>query len=330
MAHDLVLNKQQRLYRISHLLFRNPRGLTTRDLARLCGVDQRTIQRDILELGESGTPVWQSDERPPRYGIAKGYYLLPIRFEIAEAVALYLAGRLLARYCGHSDAYTPAALAKLANVLPEPMNQHMHATIAHLATRGEQAASARVVATLANAWASQRVVSIHYRGAHREAAREYHLHPYCLEASGEGGAIYVIGWAEPGEALRTFKIERILTATLLDRTFELPETFDGPRLLDSCWGIMYGDEREDVVLRFAASATRRLKETLWHPTQQLHDLPDGGCELRFSLANPDEMAYWVRGWGPQVEVLAPARLRQQMAEEVRALGETYGGEGGIA
>jgi proteasome accessory factor B len=327
MDDSIVLNKSQRFFRISHLLYRHPRGLTTRELAKLCHVDQRTIQRDILDLQDNGIPLWESDDRPGRYGIERGYYVPPIHFELPEAVALYLAGRLLARYSAHCDAHTAAALAKLANVLPDPMAQHMHATIQRLATRQEDGDVEQVVETLATAWATQRVVHIRYLGANSDEAREYDLHPYCLEASGEGGAVYVIGRAAQADALRTFKVERILAAKLTAETFEPPEDFDGPRLLDSCWGIMYGDELEEVALRFAASATRRVKETTWRPSQRLTDLPDGGCELRFTLAHPEEMVYWIRGWGPQVEVLAPAWLRAQMAAEARAMGAVYGKEG---
>lgn len=327
MDSEMIWNKAQRLFRISCLLFRNPQGLTSRELARLCQVGQRTIQRDIQELGESGTPVWQSDDRPPRYGIEKGYYIPPIHFSLPEAVALYLAGRLLARYCDHCDVHTPAALAKLASVLPEPISHHMHATIAQLATRQEDSAIGEIMEVLASGWAAQRVVHILYRGAGHEAAREYRLHPYCLEASGEGGAVYVIGWAEPANDLRTFKLERILKAELTAETFQFPPDFDGPQLLDGCWGIMYGDAFEQVTLRFAPSATRRVKETIWHSSQRLTDLPDGGCELHLTLAHPEEMVYWIRGWGPQVQVMTPAWLRARLAAEARELVDLYQEEG---
>jgi predicted DNA-binding transcriptional regulator YafY len=33
----------------------------------------------------------------------------------------------------------------------------------------------------------------------------------------------------------------------------------------------------------------------------------------------------VRGWGPQVEVLEPRWMRQQLAEEAAQLGALYGG-----
>lgn len=318
----IIFNKAQRLTHISHLLYHNPRGLTTRELAKLCNVNQRTIQRDLHDLEDTGVPLWQEEGR---YGILEGYYIPPIHLKLPEAVALYLAGRLLARYSDRFDAHTASALAKLANVLPEPMAAHMHASIQRLATRQQDRQVEQMMETLATAWASQREVHIRYLGAQSEEPREYDLWPYCLEASGEGNAVYVIGWVPHIQELRTFKLERIQEARLTDRVFEAPSEFDAPTLLDSCWGIMYGEVKERVILRFAPSATRRLLETNWHPSQTLEILPDGGCLLTFEIAHPEEMIYWIRGWGPQVEVLEPDWLRAQMAAEAKATAALYEG-----
>jgi len=325
MEPRLAQHKSQRLMQISQLLYRHPHGLTTRELAGLCGVDQRTIQRDLADLEDMNIPIWDDEGSPPRYGILSGYYIPPIHLRLPEAASLYLAGRLLARYCDHCDAHAAAALAKLAAVLPEALAEPLQASVQRLATRNEDRDYEQVLETLVTGWATQRVVRLRYWRVGGEQPRECELWPYFLEASGVGASVYVIGHAPHASGLRTFKVNRILTATLSDRTFERPDDLNGPQLLDSCWGVMYGDEREQVVLRFDASATRRVQETHWHPSQQLTMLPDGGCELRLEIANPQEMLYWVRGWGPQVEVLAPDWLRAQVASEAGATARRYQG-----
>jgi len=86
---------------------------------------------------------------------------------------------------------------------------------------------------------------------------------------------------------------------------------------------MYGAALEDVALRFAPSATQRTKEAIWHPSRRLTDLPSGGRELHLTLAHPEEMVYWIRSWGPQVQVLTPAWLRARLAAGARALVDLY-------
>lgn len=327
-SHEPTDTRMQRLSRITNLLYRHPDGLTVSELARLCEVSIRTISRDIKVIEGAGVPLWDdadevSGNEPVRHGILGGYYLPPIHLTLDDALALFLAARLLARYADSFDPHIAAALAKLAGVLPESIASHIHATIRDLACRDLDNHFVEVLSTLAIGWASRRAVEIRYRSARSENVHTYTLHPYFIEPSAVGYATYVIGHASWFDALHTFKVERIESATLTRETFVVPEDFDGPALLRDAWGIMYGDPHEELVLRFAPAVTRRVKETCWHPSQELEDRPDGGCVLTLRLAHVAEMVYWVRGWGDQVEVLAPDWLRAQLADEARAVLAQY-------
>lgn len=316
--------KAQRLSRLNHFLYRNPQGLTAAELARLCGVHKRTIQRDLHDLEEMGVPVWDDEGDPPRYGVISGYYLPPIHLSLNDALALYLASRLLARQAELYDPHIASALAKLAGILPEAMARHIHATIREMASRQDSHLT-ETLETLATAWATGRVVQMRYQASGSENIHGYRLKPYFIEACGDYRGTYVIGWADYFDAVYTFRVERIVQADLTDETFEPPAEFDGPRLLRTAWGVMFGDECHDVVLRFAPEASRRVRETCWHPSQEISEEADGGCTLRVQVAHPEEMLYWVRGWGPLVEVLAPASLRQQVAAEALATAARYNG-----
>ncbi len=316
--------KAQRLSRLTYFLYRNPQGLSAAELARLCGVHKRTIQRDLHDLEEMDIPLWDDQGDPPRYGILDGYYLPPIHLSLSDALALYLAGRLLVRHAELYGSQIASALAKLAGILPEPVARHIHATIRQMV--GVQDGRApRVLDVLATAWATGRVVRIRYQAAGSENVHTYRLKPYFIEACGDYRGIYVIGWADYFEAVHTFRVERILDAMLTEETFSLPDDFDGPQLLRNAWGVMFGDECCEVVLRFAPEASRRVHETHWHPSQELVEEADGGCALRLWVAHPEEMLYWIRGWGPLVEVLEPNWLREQVAAEAMATASRYNG-----
>jgi CRISPR-associated endonuclease/helicase Cas3 len=79
-----------------------------------------------------------------------------------------------------------------------------------------------------------------------------------------------------------------------------------------------------VRLRFSPAVAPRVRETTWHPSQKIHDLPDGGAEWEAQIAEWREMEPWVRGWGAEVEVLAPDELRRSVIAAVRAAAERYG------
>jgi len=67
-------------------------------------------------------------------------------------------------------------------------------------------------------------------------------------------------------------------------------------------------------LRFFSPAAARVRETIWHPSQQLTDGPDGQVDMRVTVAGTVEIAPWILGWGDAVEVLAPLELRQRIAD----------------
>jgi len=323
MHDDQALKRAQRLSRISYLLYRNPQGLTVHELAELCGVSARTIQRDIRDLDELSIPLWDDGGTPPRYGIIEGYYLPPVRLELDDALALYLAARLLARYADSYDPHIVHALAKLSTVLPGAIAEHVQTTATSLMDRPHDHQQCRLLSTLALGWAAHRKVCIWHRSGTGERQHRYVVCPYFIEASAVGNATYLIGHASYFEQITTFKVERISQAELLDENFEIPNDFDPHRLLASAWSIMYGDELQEVLLRFTPERTRRVKESRWHRSQQVEDLPDGGCLLRLWVAEPVEMTYWILGWGGHVEVLAPRELRQAIAQEARAMASRY-------
>ena len=112
------------------------------------------------------------------------------------------------------------------------------------------------------------------------------------------------------DRITTFKLDRIEQAELLEENFEVPGGLSLDRLLGLAWGIMWGEETK-VRLRFSPKVTRRVKESVWHPSQVIEDMPDGGCIFTVRVGSVLEMTPWIRSWGSDVEVLAPQKLRNK-------------------
>jgi CRISPR-associated endonuclease/helicase Cas3 len=141
--------------------------------------------------------------------------------------------------------------------------------------------------------------------------------------SGIGHTLYFIGFSDPPGELRTYKLERIRSAALTDDTFKVPDDFDGAALLQQAWGVMYGkDEPIHIKLRFSQFVGRRVRETTWHMSQTLTDMPQG-LIWEADIGDITEIRPWIRGWGADCEVLEPIGLRDEMIREVRRLALTY-------
>lgn len=316
------LARSVRLVQIQHFLHRNPRGLTTRELADLCKVCIRTIQRDLQALqSDLGIPLTQDGDR---YGILDTYLLPPVSFSLYEAMALLLASRLVLRQTDESNPHIQSALSKLSRVLPPGLAVRLEGSVQAIRRKATNPDYIRTFEQVAMAWGTQRCLRIQYQSLHSQEVREWHLEPYFVDMSGVGYSTYVIGLAsrEGWSGTLTFKLDRVKEAELLDEGFEIPEGLNLEELLSSSWGVMWGEETE-VKLRFSPQVARRVKESIWHPSQVIEDLSGGGCMFTVSVGSTLEMTPWIRGWGPDVEVLSPPALREDFAHYARALGEIY-------
>ena len=63
---------------------------------------------------------------------------------------------------------------------------------------------------------------------------------------------------------------------------------------------------------------------VWHRSQAIDDLEDGGCLLTVRVAETREMILWIRSWGPDLEVLEPPALREEIAADAWRAAAVYG------
>jgi len=328
MDSDQSLVRAVRLARIPHYLHCYQQGLTAKELAELCGVSVRTIQRDINSLQyDLEIPITQDSNH---YGILGDYVLPPICFSLYEAVALFLASRLAVR---HTDEYNPHvanALDKMSTVLPDNLSGRVKESINEFRKKGRNDDFVHIFEIISLAWIIRRQIAIRYQSLQNPEVRDWLLEPYFVEMSGVGDSSYVIGHAkrEDREGLLTFKLDRIKEAKLTSKNFEIPSDINIEEHLASSWGVVWGDEvGVDVELKFSRNVTRRIKESTWHPSQVITDLPDGGCLFKLHIGSLLEITPWIRSWGPDVEVIAPADLRKSFSAWAEQLVEKYKPDG---
>jgi len=316
--------KSNRLRQIEALLYEHPNGLTQAEIARRLGVNRSTIHRNLQDLD---APIYEDHGR---LYIDRDAYLFDVRFTLHEALSVHLAARLLAANLDRQNPHAAAALRKLGMALGRRA-PHVARHLARSADQIDEEAQwqdpnyLHILETLTNAWAFSRKVTIWYHKDETEPIREFTFAPYYIEPSAVGRSAYVFGLREPPGELRTFKIERIHRAEALSQPYTVPEDFDPGRLLANAWGIWYtDDEPVEVILKFGRRVAQRVGETRWHRTEQVTELEDGSLLWRALIAEPQEMMPWIRGWGAEVEVMAPAHIRQELADEAREMVKVYG------
>jgi len=134
-----------RILKMQTLLQGNPRGLTRAELARRTGVTVRTTYRDVRALEAMNVPVY---EEGGRILIDPNYFVAPVKFTLGEAMALLIGVRLWSRYTDEADPDAADAFSKLAAVLPAPVAEYVHATVAQMLKRPTNPGYSRTVQTL--------------------------------------------------------------------------------------------------------------------------------------------------------------------------------------
>jgi predicted DNA-binding transcriptional regulator YafY len=313
-----LANRTARLRQLEELLLLSPGGLSAAELAAQLLVNRRTVYRDIDFLSAQGVPLWQQDGR---FGLNRTRYLATVRLSYQEAIALVLAGLLLARTLDERNPHVIAALRRLATTLPDIPSTQLKRAAERVEGYHTNAAQVAVLETIAEGWGSGRKVQVAYRSPRSGELRQRVIAPYALEPT--ASAIYIICHDEWAGAIRTFKLARLESAQLLDEAYAIPLDFDPEAHLAGSWGIMSGEQVTEVILRFSAAAKPLVAERQWHPSQHIQATPDGGCLLHVQVSEPLEMQPWIRSWGPQVEVIAPHWLREHIAADLQQAAAQY-------
>jgi CRISPR-associated endonuclease/helicase Cas3 len=320
--------KSDRLLHIIKLFHAPGRRLRTREIADTLGINEDTANKYLRELSTSGRLPLTKD------GL---YWVLPegarlpeltVSLSYPEAAGFYLAGRLLAQTQDEENWHITMALQKLVEALPDSLKEQQKTLLQLLIFQQPEQETepqrdlSHIFSVLSIGWISRRRVRLYYAPP-RKNSFDCLFDPYLLEPSAIGRTIYALGWSSVVNGLRTYKLERIQRAELTDETFTLSPDFDGPKLLQQAWGVMYGDEQPvEVRLRFSAEVTPRVRETRWHPSQQV-TLTREGCEWSALIGDTLEIEPWIRTWGADCEVIGPDSLRTSIINHVRRASRLY-------
>lgn len=236
-----AMSKALRLVELQVLFARAPhRTFTTKEIASKLGIAPRTVRAYLAELSAAGKLPIFHDGRGWRVTPHARLEVGPLRLELAEATAVYLAARLLLR---HSDEPNPAvsrAIQRLALVVPEELGRYMD-ELAGRAAEEPGHPFVQAFRTVAYGWDLRRVVACAYQSANRREPFHCHFYPYLLEPAMWGFSVYAIGYSDPPGALRVYKLERFRQAQLLEATFDPPPVAEVLNRLQQAWDVWLTD-----------------------------------------------------------------------------------------
>jgi len=228
----------------------------------------------------------------------------PLRLGTDEASALLIGLRMLADLPGPQDkSALRRTIAKLEAAAGEAA-----AASAQVAVHVDGRAPADVQAQVAEAMRQRRRLHLSYYVPGRDEATERDVDPMRLLLL--EGRSYLEAWCRSAEAVRLFRLDRVLGLTVLDVAAEVPKE---AKHVDVDSGLFRPSANDVRVVLEVARAGRWVAD--YYPCEQVTDIGDG--RLRVVLRTPDTR--WVRRLalrlGEDGKVTAPADLVREIEDE---------------
>ena len=297
------------------LLLQARRRLTGRELSTHLEVSARTVHRDMDALSASGVPVVALRGAHGGWELAEGWRTEVPGLDDAELRALLMAQP---RVIGDRPLAAAAerALAKLLAALPTAqrdraasMQKRLYVDPLGWCGSTESLAMLPVVQ---DAVARDRKLAMRYQSAGKEPGDRV-VSPLGLVA--KAMTWYLVAMSD--QELKTYRVSRIESASVLDEPVVRPGDFD----LAEYWvasNRRFQQERGqyEVTLRLDPESAR-----WFHSAEKVEDAgaAPGTLTLRVRFDRESEAAFVVRGLGPGAEVLTPESLRQRVIADAAAV-----------
>ncbi|MFJ4582422.1 helix-turn-helix transcriptional regulator [Streptomyces echinatus] len=299
------------------LLLQNRGRMTARQLAEELEVSVRTVYRDVEALAGAGIPLYGDAGHAGGYRLVDGYRTRLTGLTADEAQAAFLAALPgTAAELGLGEALAAAQL-KLRAALPAELREHAGRIQERFLLDapgwyGDADRTPHLAAVAAAVW-ERRAVVLRYRRWRAPEEIERRVEPYGLVL--KAGRWYLVAGGPSG--IRTYRVDQIIELRSEDGAFCIPDGFD----LAAYWNGYLADFRArlhtgEALVRLTPEGCRRLGVTPGG---------DGWTETRVPIESLDHAHGEFLRLGGDVEVMAPAELRDRIAETVRTLAVRYQG-----
>ena len=317
----------------------NERYPIAKQLAKLCGTHERTIQRDIdqingllgnfettyPELGRVEDNAVEFDHQKKGYRLRNKLNHFPIiRVEDRDLLMLHFLRQCLEPY---KDTGIGKSMIDSFNqtfgILTGTTDWKRWERIVHFRFEGKPEVAkedVKLFDLLHKAIKENTQVSLDYKPA-KDPKTTRIVEPHFLFMRNGSWYLYASKAGKPEK--RTLKFARISNAKLTKVKFT-HVWMDPKDCFEYSFGVVPSQSKASknpVIIEFTQASAQRVSETLWHPEQKVKDLPGGGVRLELPFDEPTylELKPWILSWGASARIIGPKALKDKVAEDVRAM-----------
>ncbi|HEY2507318.1 MAG TPA: WYL domain-containing protein [Streptosporangiaceae bacterium] len=312
---------QRLLALVPYVMSRNVVGLA--ETAEAFGVSERDLVDDLnmlwcveLRSPDPYCPIdlsYEGGEIQVSEAEAMGR---PLRLAADEASALLIALRWLAEMPGVGrGSEISRTIAKLEQAAGSAAAPSMHVNV-RADMQGDEAAVSAAAVQITDAITARRRMHISYYVPGRDEATERDVDPMRLLIV--EGFSYLEGWCRRADAVRLFRLDRILSLQTLEVPAEVPA--DAERV-DVDRGLFRPSAADIRVVFELAGAGRWVAD--YYPCERQEELPDGRLRVQIRTPDTEMVRRLALRLGEDGRLLSPPDLARQVMADARAALDHY-------
>ncbi|KAF1706136.1 helix-turn-helix transcriptional regulator [Pseudoxanthomonas sacheonensis] len=308
------MDKIERITALHRILKAARYPVTVKRLQEELGCSRATAYRDLAYLRDAlMAPIEGDGEAGFRYqaGESERFELPGLWLSSEELYSLLAAQQLLMRTGGGVLA---GALAPLQKRIEGLLADHAGVdhwpvervrVIPHRGRRLDEASFRSV----ASAVLERKQLNFEYRARSTDERTRRTVSPQRITHYRDNW--YLDAWDHERAGLRSFAVDRISNAKVLDEAARDLTDSELNQHLASSYGIFSGEPKGWATIVFSAKTARWVADEQWHSKQEGKFLPDGRYQLKVPYSVSRELLMDILHYGADAEIIEPPVLREQ-------------------
>jgi hypothetical protein len=228
--------------------------------------------------------------------------------------------RSLGFYIGRSDVGSDETSDWMLHTLCLNNVLHENADMKDRILMEKVPSSERFLTDIISAMRDFRVIRLCYQSFRHPEPFCFNVRPYCVKYFKQRW--YLLGDSDLG--LRIYSLDRFVDMEELEEHFEIPKGFDAEEYFGNYFGVIIGEEPEDVKIRVVPDQVKYFRTLPLHGSQRETVQEDGSSVFSYHIAPTFDFVQEILSHGADVEVLEPAELRESVADIVAGMASRYG------
>ena len=228
--------------------------------------------------------------------------------------------RSLGFYIGRSDVGSDETSDWMLHTLCLNNVLHENADMKDRILMEKVPSSERFLTDIISAMRDFRVIRLCYQSFRHPEPFCFNVRPYCVKYFKQRW--YLLGDSDLG--LRIYSLDRFVDMEELEEHFEIPKDFDAEEYFGNYFGVIIGEEPEDVKIRVVPDQVKYFRTLPMHGSQRETVQEDGSSVFSYHIAPTFDFVQEILSHGADVEVLEPAELRESVADIIAGMASRYG------